>query len=77
MTDAAKPFQAKFLEGSIMRHIIIMTLTGAIGLMAVFLVDLADLYFLSRLHDTNITAAIGFAGTIAFVNLNLSIGVIR
>lgn len=57
-----------------MRHIVIMTLTGAIGLMAVFLVDLADLYFLSRLHDTNITAAIGFAGTIAFVNLNLSIG---
>jgi putative MATE family efflux protein len=74
MSDAAKPFQAKFLEGSIMRHIIIMTLTGAVGLMAVFMVDLADLYFLSRLHDTNITAAIGFAGTIAFVNLNLSIG---
>jgi putative MATE family efflux protein len=65
---------AKFLQGSIMRHIVIMTLTGAIGLMAVFLVDLADLYFLSRLHDTNITAAIGFAGTIAFINLNLSIG---
>ena len=74
MSDAAKPFQAKFLEGSIMRHIIIMTLTGAVGLMAVFMVDLADLYFLSRLHDTNITAAIGFAGTIAFINLNLSIG---
>jgi putative MATE family efflux protein len=66
--------QAKFLQGSIMRHIVIMTLTGAVGLMAVFLVDLADLYFLSRLHNNNITAAIGFAGTIAFVNLNLSIG---
>jgi putative MATE family efflux protein len=65
---------AKFLEGSIMRHIVIMTITGAIGLMAVFLVDLADLYFLSRLQDTNITAAIGFAGTIAFANLSLSIG---
>ncbi len=74
MTDAATPFQAKFLQGSIMRHIVVMTLTGAFGLMAVFLVDLADLYFLSQLHDTNITAAIGFAGTIAFVNLNLSIG---
>jgi putative MATE family efflux protein len=66
--------QAKFLEGSIMRHIVIMTLTGAIGLMAVFLVDLADLYFLSKLGDVNITAAIGFAGTIAFANLSLSIG---
>ncbi len=65
---------AKFLQGSIMQHIVVMTLTGAVGLMAVFLVDLADLYFLSQLHDTNITAAIGFAGTIAFANLSLSIG---
>jgi putative MATE family efflux protein len=66
--------QAKFLEGSIMRHIVVMTMTGAIGLMAVFMVDLADLYFLSKLGDVNITAAIGFAGTIAFANLSLSIG---
>ncbi len=73
MSTAAQP-GAKFLSGSIMRHIVIMTLTSAVGLMAVFLVDLADLYFLSRLHDTNITAAIGFAGTIAFANLSLSIG---
>ena len=74
MTAAAKPFQAKFLEGSIMRHVVIMTLTGALGLMAVFLVDLADLYFLSRLGNVDITAAIGFAGTLAFANLSLSVG---
>jgi putative MATE family efflux protein len=66
--------QAKFLQGSIMRHIVVMTVTGAIGLMAVFLVDLADLYFLTQLKNTNITAAIGFAGALAFINLNLSIG---
>ena len=72
MSNSALP--AKFLQGSIMRHIVVMTLTGAIGLMAVFLVDLADLYFLSQLNDINITAAIGFAGTIAFANLSLSIG---
>jgi putative MATE family efflux protein len=71
---SAPSYQAKFLQGSVMRHIVIMTLTGAFGLMAVFLVDLADFYFLAQLNDTNITAAIGFAGTIAFVNLNLSIG---
>lgn len=74
MTAPAQPFQAKFLEGSIMRHVVVMTLTGAFGLMAVFLVDLADLYFLSRLGNTDITAAIGFAGTLAFANLSLSIG---
>jgi putative MATE family efflux protein len=66
--------QAKFLQGSIMRHIVVMTVTGAIGLMSVFLVDLADLYFLTQLKNTNITAAIGFAGALAFINLNLSIG---
>ena len=75
MTAPAQPFQAKFLEGSIMRHVVVMTLTGAFGLMAVFMVDLADLYFLSRLGNTDITAAIGFAGTLAFANLSLSIGI--
>ncbi|MDE2445008.1 MAG: MATE family efflux transporter [Alphaproteobacteria bacterium] len=74
MTVAAKAPPARFLEGSIMRHVVVMTLTGALGLMAVFLVDLADLYFLSRLGNTDITAAIGFAGTLSFANLSLSIG---
>jgi putative MATE family efflux protein len=71
---ASRPVQARFLQGSIMRHVIIMTLTGALGLMAVFLVDLADLFYLARLGNTDITAAIGFAGTLAFANLSLSIG---
>jgi putative MATE family efflux protein len=70
----AKPRQARFLEGSIMRHIVTMTMMGAIGLMAVFLVDLADLLYLSRLQDSSVTAAIGFAGTISFANLSMSIG---
>ncbi len=58
-----------------MRHVVTMTLTGAIGLMALFAVDLADLYFLSLLNDTNVTAAIGFAGTISFANLSMGIGI--
>jgi putative MATE family efflux protein len=66
---------ARFLSGSIMRHVVIMTLTGAIGLMAMFAVDLADLYFLSLLNDTNVTAAIGFAGTLAFANLSMGLGI--
>ena len=73
-TAAAQGMTARFVTGSIMRHVVVMTLTGAIGLMALFLVDLADLFFLSLLGDTAITAAIGFAGTIAFANLSLSIG---
>lgn len=80
MTDAAQAkampnTQARFISGSILRHVIVMTLTGAVGLMAMFAVDLADLYFLSLLGDTNVTAAIGFAGTIAFANLSMALGI--
>ena len=66
--------EARFVTGPIMRHIAVMTFTGALGLMALFLVDLADLYFLSLLGKTEITAAIGYAGTVVFANLSLSIG---
>ena len=65
---------APFVTGSTMRHVIVMTLTGALGLMALFLVDLIDLFFLSMLNDTAVTAAIGYAGTVVFANLSLAIG---
>jgi putative MATE family efflux protein len=65
---------ARFLAGSTMGHVVTMTLTGAVGLMSMFLVDFADLYFLSLLGQTPITAAIGFAGTIAFTSMSVSIG---
>jgi putative MATE family efflux protein len=76
MTVAEAPAgrHARFVTGSTMGHVVVMTLTGAVGLMSVFLVDLADLYFLSLLGETAITAAIGFAGTIAFASLSISIG---
>ena len=57
-----------------MRHVTVMTLTGALGLMALFLVDLVDLFFLSLLNQTEVTAAIGYAGTIVFSNLSIAIG---
>jgi putative MATE family efflux protein len=66
--------EARFLEGSIMRHVVIMTFTGAVGLMSMFLVDLVDLLYLSLLGKTEVTAAIGYAGTIVFTNLSLCIG---
>ena len=58
-----------------MNHVVVMTLTGALGLMALFMVDLADLFFLSLLDQTEVTAAIGYAGTIVFTNLSVSIGI--
>ena len=65
---------ARFVTGSTMRHVIVMTATSAIGLMAMFLVDLADLWFLTLLNQIEITAAIGFAGTIVFSNLSVGLG---
>jgi putative MATE family efflux protein len=66
--------QAKFTQGSICRHINVMTLSGTIGLVAMFLVDLADMYFLSLLGQVEINAAIGYAGSILFFTLSLGIG---
>ena len=71
-TAGARP--APFVTGSTMRHVVVMTLTGALGLMALFLVDLIDLFFLSMLNQTAVTAAIGYAGTIVFANLSMAIG---
>ena len=70
MSDRA----ARFLHGSIFKHVVVMTLTGALGLMTLFIVELADLYFLSLLNNQQLTAALGFAGTLDFANLSLSIG---
>ncbi|MFO1089122.1 MAG: MATE family efflux transporter [Hyphomicrobiales bacterium] len=66
---------ARFVTGSIMRHVIVMTLTSSVGLMSLFFVDLASLFFLSMLGRTEITAAIGYAGTVSFVNLSFNIGI--
>jgi len=65
---------ARFVTDSTMRHVVMMTFMSAIGLMAMFLVDLADLWFLTLLNQIEITAAIGFAGTIVFSNLSIGLG---
>lgn len=72
--NTAENSQAKFLTGSIMRHIVVMSGTGAIGLMALFLVDLLDMFFISMLGQIELAAAIGFAGTLVFFSTSLSIG---
>lgn len=65
---------ARFVTGNIMRHVIIMAGTGAIGLMAVFAVDLLNFYYISCLHDAALTAGIGFATAISYVQISISIG---
>lgn len=64
----------KFLEGSTMRHVINMTATGSIGLIAVFLVDVLNLIYVSQLGKPEITAAIGYASTLLFFHTSIGIG---
>lgn len=66
--------QAKFLSGSLTRHIITMSLTSAVGFVALFVVDLVDMLFISMLGVDELAAAVGFAGTVLFMTTSVSIG---
>ncbi len=65
---------AKFTSGSTMRHVAVMTLTSAVGLTFLFLIDAATLFWVSRLGDQRLVAALGFAWTIQFFIISSGIG---
>ena len=69
--DKARPV---FTEGSLMRHVAVMTATGAIGLMAVFSIDLLSLFWVSRLGDQAFQAAVGYVGLATFFAISVNIG---
>ncbi|MGK0441603.1 MAG: putative MATE family efflux protein [Pseudohongiellaceae bacterium] len=66
--------QAVFTQGSTLKHILVMTGANTVGLIALFTVDLVDIYFLSLLGQVEMAAAVGFAGTLLFFMTSLSIG---
>jgi len=66
--------RAHFCSGDIRRHVLVMAGTGTIGLMAVFLVDLLNFTYISWLHRPALTAAIGFAGAVGYLQIAVSIG---
>ncbi len=63
-----------FTHGSLLRHVAVMTATGAIGLMAVFAVDLLSLFWVSRLGDQAFKAAVGYVGLASFFAMSINIG---
>ena len=65
---------AKFVTGSTMRHVVTMTATGSVGLIAVFMVDALNLFYISRLGVAELAAAVGFASTLLFFTLSVAIG---
>ena len=70
---ARKPAGA-FVTGSTMGHVVRMTGTGSVGMLAIFAVDFIDMFFLSLLGEAELAAAIGFAGSILFFTMSVSIG---
>lgn len=51
-----------------------MTATASVGLIAVFLVDMLNLFYISLLGIQELAAAIGFASTLMFFTLSVAIG---
>jgi Na+-driven multidrug efflux pump len=64
----------RFVTGSTMRHTVVMTATGSIGLVAIFIVDFANLFYIAQLGQTELAAAIGYAGTLMFFVTSAAIG---
>ena len=72
--QAARDKRPVFTHGSLMRHVAVMTATGAIGLMAVFVVDLLSLFWVSQLGDQAFKAAVGYVGLTTFFVMSINIG---
>ncbi|GIT89331.1 MATE family efflux transporter [Roseobacter sp. OBYS 0001] len=66
--------QAKFLKGSLFRHISVMSLTSSVGLMAIFAVDFIDMIFIAMLGKAELAAAVGYAATVLFFTTSFGIG---
>jgi putative MATE family efflux protein len=75
--DAALPpaaAQGRFVTGNLFRHVAVMSLTSSVGLMAIFVVDLINMLYISWLGDPVLTAAIGYAGAVLFFTTAFGIG---
>ncbi len=75
MSSQAAPDQkARYTTGSTMRHVLVLASTGSIGLIAIFLVDFLNLFYISLLDDPSLTAAVGYASALTFFYVSLSVG---
>ncbi len=65
---------AVFTQGSTMGHVLTMTSTGAAGLVAIFFVDVINLFYISLLGEQELAAAVGYASTVMFFSVSIAIG---
>ena len=66
--------EGRFLSGSTMGHVLRMTLSGTAGITFLFVVDAANLFWISWLGKTQLVAAIGFAFALQFFSISFGIG---
>ncbi|QHQ37202.1 MATE family efflux transporter [Algicella marina] len=71
MSGAGEP---RFVTGSTLRHVVVMTVAGSAGLLFMFLVDFIALWWIGQLRDEQLVAAVGFAWTIQFAAVSVGIG---
>lgn len=64
----------RFVTGPLWRHIFAMTGAGSVGVVAIFLGDLANVLFLSFLGDVEVVAAVGYASSILFLATAVTVG---
>ncbi|HLM39844.1 MAG TPA: MATE family efflux transporter, partial [Microvirga sp.] len=69
--QAATP---RFVTGSPMRHVLVMTGTATAGLIAIFVVDLVSLLYISWLRDPSLTAGVGLATVLMFLTVSINVG---
>lgn len=69
-------YHARFTEGPVGRHVLSMAGTSAVGLLAVFLVDILTLMYVSMLDDQSLLAAVGLGKTLMFINSAFSSGLV-
>ncbi|HZH51371.1 MAG TPA: MATE family efflux transporter [Microvirga sp.] len=78
-TPAGKPSgeqteAPRFVVGSTLRHVLVMTGTGTAGLIAIFIVDLVSLLYISWLGDPSLTAGVGLATVVMFFTISINVG---
>ena len=71
---AAGRDDAVFTRGSTMRHVVVMSSTGAVGLLAIFAVDLLSLLYISWLGKPALTAGVGLATIVLFFAVSINVG---
>ena len=64
----------RFLHGPTMGHVLRMTLSGTAGITFLFVVDAANLFWISWLGETRLVAAMGFAFALQYFSISFGIG---